>query len=1094
MPTAAETVRVRVLGPVRVADADGRLVEPPGARLKALVVALVVLPRHPGGAMSDPVSTAGLIDELWGDEPPRDSRAALQTLVSRLRRIAPSLVVSTAAGYALGASADEVDLLRAEAAATGAATDGGLGGGAGLDAALALWRGDPGADLGEAPVVSVLADRAGAVRDELLEARARARAAAGDHDGALADLEPLLAAHPFDEQLARRHLEWLAASGRGAEAAAAFATFRARLADQYGTDPGPELIAAHARILRDAGSPPAGADPEMPVRIGLRSAPNELIGRGDDLDRVRELLAAHRLVTLLGAGGLGKTRLAQAVAASSTAPAVVVVELASIRTDDDVALALATTLGVRDSGTATRLADGRAPDVRRRIVDELAERPTLLVLDNCEQVIGGAAQWVSELLADAPELRVLTTSRSPLAIGAEHVYPLSPLSSAPSSASPDEVPPDAAPPGGAAHDAAGPAVRLFLERARAVRPTADLPVDAVARLCDRLDGLPLAIELAAARIRSLTVEQIETRLANRFALLDTGDRAAPERQRTLLAVIEWSWALLSPGERRALLRLSWFVDGFDLDAASAVLAPDDALRAVDGLVGQSLLGVREDAAGAVRYRMLETVREFGRMRLAEDAAEQDAVAGAVDSWAVALCRRAVVRLRDRRQLEAMAELVREEDNLVDVMRGAIERRAAPVVFDVFAALGLFWTLRTAHTEVIAFSEPVLDATRGARPASGAATGPALALCLIAMTGLVVRERFGLRALVRLRKLDATAGGLPAWLAATMGFLRELPDFDRAGREVEAMTGSADDATALLGNLVAAQFAENDGTPELAIRRATRAYELAVRTGDVWAEAMVGMMLAQLESQSGRPESALVGARRAREQLERIGAEQDLHQADWTIAAALLSAGRPAEAAPLLAALHAGRHDSPDGVEMSRIAALGEVELARLEGRTADAEATARNLVDEFGRAGLRGSPWFLLTLATLVAAGVRDGWEDATVAAWADALRRRAAATLRADPQLIDKPILGSILAGWSTWAVGHPSLADRATELFTLAEALHARQDLPALDLDGIASVVVAAVGVERLDEARRRTAARSAAERAERAADLVKRPVRAG
>lgn len=497
MPNAAAgPVRVALLGPVTIEDAAGRAVEPAGAMLRALVTVLVLAPRHEG----EVVGVATIVDELWGDAPPRDEKAALQALVSRLRRVSGPFVRSTPAGYALELGEAGSDLARARSLldAAGADESGEAGALERLDAALALWRGEPGADLGDAPVAELLAERAAALRLELLRTRSLARAAAGDHAGALADLAPVLDARPLDESLLHDRIAWLAASGRRAEALAAFAAVRARLAEELGASPSPGLVALNAELLRD--EPPleaataggaargAGAPSRGPrVRLGLRAAPNALIGRDDDVRRVEAALEAHRLVTILGTGGLGKTRLAQAVAARSEAPAVVVVELASVRSADDVVLALASTLGIREANANARLSEARRPDVRARIVEQLAERPTLLVLDNCEQIVDGAAAWAAELLAQVPELRVLTTSRSPLVIGAEQVYPLEPL---PSQA-PGEGPADAA-----------PAVRLFLERARAARPGAALPAESVARLCERLDGLPLAIELAAARVRS----------------------------------------------------------------------------------------------------------------------------------------------------------------------------------------------------------------------------------------------------------------------------------------------------------------------------------------------------------------------------------------------------------------------------------------------------------------------------------------------------------------------------------------------------------------------------------------------------------------
>ncbi|OZB83128.1 MAG: hypothetical protein B7X41_15645, partial [Microbacterium sp. 14-71-5] len=349
----------------------------------------------------------------------------------------------------------------------------------------------------------------------------------------------------------------LAEDGRAPEALGVFARLRRTLAESLGSSPSPALVELNARLLR-------GQDDGPRVRIGVLAAPNELIGRDDALLAARSLLRAARLVTIMGAGGLGKTRLAQALAAESSAPAVVVVPLAGVRADAGVPLAIAAALGISETVPGGRLSEQRPrPELGARIVAALSDRTTLLVLDNCEQVIEGVARWTADLLAAVPSLRILTTSRTPLAIAAERVLPLEPL----------EIE--------ATQEA--PAVRLFVERAHAARPGATLDLEVVARLCARLDGLPLAIELAAARVRTMTPEQIEKRLENRFALLTSGDRAAPERHRTLEAVIEWSWDLLSPDARQALALLSVLPGGFSAEAADAVLsaASDDVL---EGLV------------------------------------------------------------------------------------------------------------------------------------------------------------------------------------------------------------------------------------------------------------------------------------------------------------------------------------------------------------------------------------------------------------------------------------------------------------------------------------------------------------------------------
>ncbi|WP_461964342.1 ATP-binding protein [Curtobacterium sp. 24E2] len=340
----------------------------------------------------------------------------------------------------------------------------------------------------------------------------------------------------------------------------------------------------------------------------------EHVGREEaDLAAVSDLLSAGRLVTILGAGGLGKTRLAQAVAAGlPPTQGVVVVELAPLASADDIVPALGALLGIAEFRSTRSLRDAVAADLRTRVVRALADGPTVLVLDNCEHLVAEVAAFAADLLATVPALRILTTSRAPLAIAGEVVAPLAPLPV----------------------EADGAAVRLFTERARAARPGAVLPVDTVRRICTRLDGSPLAIELAAARIRGMSADEIERRLDDRFALLRGGDRSAPERHRTLLAVIEWSWRLLDDGAQDLLTRLALFPDGLAVDAVEAVAAPDrraDALDDLAELVEQSLVQLVEHEGEPVRYRLLETVREFGAARLGDRGATE-AVRAAMIGW------------------------------------------------------------------------------------------------------------------------------------------------------------------------------------------------------------------------------------------------------------------------------------------------------------------------------------------------------------------------------------------------------------------------------------------------------------------------------
>ncbi|MET0974257.1 MAG: BTAD domain-containing putative transcriptional regulator [Leifsonia sp.] len=1072
----ADTPRVAVLGPVLVEGRDGTLIEPPGAMAKALVAVLVGDPGRPAGSA---VSVETISDELWGDALPRNARAALQTLVSRLRAVAAEgLVVSTARGYSLAVHDEETDAGQARVlgreAATITASDP-LAASALLDRAIALWRGEPGTDLPDSPARAQLSADSAAARAALLELRARTRIEAGDAEGALSDLESLVAAQPFAEQLQLTYLRALAAAGRRQEAIAAFASFRRLLRDEFGSSPGPELTAYNTSLLQDdIGSPAVGGGR---LRIGLRAAPNELVGRQQDLTAIQRLLEHSRLVTVLGAGGLGKTRLAQEIGALATMPSVVFVELASVRTDADVTLALASTLGIREVSPGQRLVDAAPrPDLRERIIGQLAERPALLILDNCEQVIEGAALWTADLLASLPRLRVLATSRSPLLIGAEQVYPLGPLPAVADGGQP------------------GPAVRLFTERARAARPSVALPLDAVTRLCTRLDGLPLAIELAAARVRSMSVEQIEARLENRFALLTTGDRSAPERHRTLQAVIEWSWTLLSPDEQRALRRLSLFVDGFGPDAAHRVAAPsdDDATDVLDALITQSLLTVADDSrTGRPRYRMLETVREFGHLAL-EDAGDAGVARDAVFDWAESFALEALRHVNGAGQLSTFRSVSAEQDNLVFVLREAIAAQRSGTVITVFGLVGYFWTVRSAHTEVVAFSEAVLDATRGWVPPAGRENAAATAYVVIAATNFLFANRQGVRAMVRIREIVRSGAGLEPWLASISEFILAFADIPLATALLAKMCESSDLPTALLGNVMAAQVAENNGEPATARTSAMRAYELSQTAGDTWVGAMSAMTLAQLASQSAHAAEALEWVEAARERLLQLEVEQDLQQIDWISGGSLLSVGRLDEARTLFEGMITGDHTSSDGMEMASVGEFGLAELARIEGRQVDAVEHYRLAIASFATPASRASPWYFMALSARLSAAIADGGTEAgETAAWARLLRSRIVALHRARPDYIDKPVLASALLGWTAWAMTDPALEARGLELFALAEAMHARQDLPALQLSRHAAAAETALGVERVEAARAAVARLTLDERASRAYELIALPL---
>ncbi|MEU9832227.1 BTAD domain-containing putative transcriptional regulator [Streptosporangium sp. NPDC048047] len=491
------------------------------------------------------------------------------------------------------------------------------------------------------------------------------RTPAADLRTLVADLHELVAAHPLRERLRGQLMRALYACDRQAEALAVYEDVRARLADELGADPSPELRAIHLSVLRGTlpvpgpDVPPAGnRSPRSGDGAGTRArVPAQLtplVGRADELARIGGLLAGSRLVTLTGPGGTGKTRLA-AEAAAHGHDDVCFVELAPLTDGSDVPRAVLGALGLHEPGMLPA-PGGAVPDPVVRMVAALAERRTLLVLDNCEHVVEAAAALAARLLSGCPGLRVLATSREPLGITGETLCPVPPLM----------LPPPDVP---AAEALGFPAVRLFAERAAAVRPgyAVESEADAVLRVCRALDGLPLAIELAAARLRSLTAAEVAARLDDRFRLLSRGSRTAQPRHRTLRAAVEWSWDLLDEDERTMAGRLTVFAGGATLEAVERVTGMPDAVDLLAGLVDKSLVEVVGD-----RYRMLDTIRAFCAERLA-DAGEEEALRRAHGEYFLGLAESADPHLRDAEQLEWLRRLDREYEDL----RATVHRAVLP---------------------------------------------------------------------------------------------------------------------------------------------------------------------------------------------------------------------------------------------------------------------------------------------------------------------------------------------------------------------------------------------------------------------------------
>lgn len=1066
-----------------VEDRSGALAEPAGVLGKSLIVALVLA----RGSLSVP----SLVSDLWDDAPPRQERAALQTLVSRVRTVtADGLLESTPSGYALGIDDDATDLGlarrhlerarsadRAQDAATAAAE---------TAAALALWRGEPGIELGGTPLADELGRTAAAIHDELLLLRARASRLLGDPEAAIDDLHRLADAAPLDEHIHLELMRALDAAGRRSDALRVFAEVKESLLDRLGTRPGPELVAFNAALLVEDDAPPPPVAPSR-VRIGLRAAPNALIGREYDLDALEDLIATSRLTTILGAGGLGKTRLAQEIGHRAVRiPAVVFVELASVRTGDDVTLAIASTLGIREAAAIRLAAPGASVDLRSRILGVLGERETLLIMDNCEHIVDAAAVWIADILESVGTVRVLATSRAPLAIGAEHVYPLDSLSSRPRDAGGSVHPVGSRDPGtGTTTDPGtdrGPAVDLFVERARAARPGVVLPLDTIADLCERLDGLPLAIELAAARTRSMSVDEIARRLGNRFTLLTGGERTAPERHRTLLAVIDWSWNLLGRSERVLLRRLSRFPDGFSAEAAEVVSGDGAAtlLDDLEALVNQSLVTVSEDeTTGILRYRLLETVREFGELAIAE-AGEGELVQQRMAGWARDFARDAVGRMNGREQVTQFRRVTSEQDNLVAVLRAALDAGDGATIVAVFATLGYYWSLRSAHTEVIAFAPGVLAALHDWEPADDRERIDAVAVyAMIGGTFLFIDRRSSLRAIVRLKRarggrtlpdsrLDALAsavslGGRPGPSVTLMETFRE----------------SADPGLAAMGNLLLAQLAENGGELEDALTGAQRAWTKAVAAEDAWSMASAAQSLAQVNSELAHPAEAIMWAERAQFGFGELQAAGDVRQVDWIIAINAVTLGDLDRGRELLEHYLRDQDDTGfDYVDYLGVAYAGLAEVAIAEGDDAEAVRLFTQAVGIFGASNALTNPWLVILAGDALLALGRISTRSPsvvgadTIAELARELRRRMLVNHLLQSWYVDKPVVGSGMIGLAGWMLDprtadgrDPSWVDSGLRLYALADRLNARQDLPSLHRDLLRAEIVAAWGADRVD-----------------------------
>lgn len=679
------TVEFRLLGDV-AASVDGRRLEIGHARQRCVLVLLLV-------DANRPIPADQLIHRVWADDQPHRARNALAAYVSRLRQLlagADGVRISREpGGYVLSADSLSIDLHRfRDMVANGRRTADPAEAATLFDRALDLWRGPPFTGLDNTPWFDDMRSSLELERFSAVLDRNDAALRAGRHAELLSDLTAALQAHPLDERLAGQLMLAQYRSGRQANALDVYRQMRERLVDELGVDPSPPLQAVHQQILggdpgRAVGHPkPAAAPVTTRLRAGLPRRVTSFVGREEDVLRVTAAVREGAVVTLTGVGGVGKTRLALEAAEREQGrfgDGASVCELAPIEDGSAVTFAVA---------AALRLQQQHGLGIEETVIDYLRTRELLLVVDNCEHVLDEAARLLDQIAGQCPRVSLLVTSREALGIAGERIMPIEPLSM-------DD------------------ATVLFADRARASRPDFDLehePVGAVAEICRQLDGLPLAIELAAAKMRAMSSLEVARRL-DRLRLLSGGRRGAMPRQQSLAAAIDWSYRLLSEQEQSLFARLSTFAGGFDLDAAHGVCGEDgetedDTLDLLSGLIDKSMVVVR-GGFERTRYGLLETLRAYGRERLREN--------GLIDrldirhaEYYTDLAEQAAAGMHGADERAWVLRLLPDYDNLRAAFEHAMTAGYIDTAMRLVTSLSEFVHLRVGY-EASAWAERALDA-------------------------------------------------------------------------------------------------------------------------------------------------------------------------------------------------------------------------------------------------------------------------------------------------------------------------------------------------------------------------------------------------
>jgi predicted ATPase len=1040
-------VRVALLGPFEVRDDTGDSRPVGGTRLRGLIARLAL-------AGGQPVSTAALATAVWGGDPPADVPNALQTLVSRARRTLGSAaaVEQSAAGYRLAVTPDDVDALRFERlVADGSQQE-----------ALALWRGPALEDVGD--FAAPYAQRLAGLRIDATIAWMTRELDAGRAAAQVADLDSLAAEHPLNETVTALLMRTLAATGQQAKALAAYERLRARLADELGIDPGPATQAVHLEVLRgkvpDAAARNGGPASPRRRRTNLRAQLTSFVGREDEVGRVGKALTAYRLVTLVGPGGAGKTRLATEVAArvetADDAPdGVWMTELASVTDAADVPQAVLGAVGLRE---ARVMLDGTqhvtARDAQTRLVEGLADARALLVLDNCEHLIDACAHLADTLLAHGPGLRIVATSREPLGIVGESLFPVPPLDT-------------------------DLAARLFADRAAAVSPGFGLDeqtLPLVADIVRRLDGLPLAIELAAARLRTLPLAEISRRLDDRFRLLTGGSRTALPRHRTLRAVVEWSWDLLTPAERLLAMRFSAFPAGATPEAVAEVCGDvHDTDDLLSSLVDKSLL---QPVGDGTRLRMLETIREYGAEKLAERA-EIGEVRRRHAGYYSDLMTEAAPRLLTRDQLSWLTAVDADRDNILAALRYWCEVPDATRAIDLAVSLTGLALLLGNYMDIAELIDQAVtvpgdidpdlrtiadvvhaltQATRARGSSGGTGDDSPAGAGVSADAGVSAAGdqggdqarwagRLGLAGdsglADRIESLDFTRYPMAGLLRPLYAMFTQ--DHERVGRYVREARDGGNEWLIAATWLMSAAFAENNGDIATLRSDSEQALQRFRVLGERWGLSSALRMTGSVRVLDGDLDGAAAAFAEADRVLKEMGSRDDESQRPMQLADLAARRGDLAHARELYQAALSAADSGPAGMDESVVAAA----YALFEATVGNADA-ARSPYRTAGQALDTLSPTHPARShmqATVAAAGLMIALCDGEL----PLARERAATVYQAAVASEDMPLLASVVGALARLAhdAGQPERSARMLGARAAVRGIEDRTELTMTRLE---------------------------------------------